>query len=142
MSHAYISRALRLAVAERCHYRCSYCQTAQRFTGAEFTIDHIIPESLGGTTTEDNLCLACWGCNRLKYDRIAGFDPELGVMVQLYNAYTQRWTDHFRWEENGLLIVGATPTGRATVNAVQLNRASLVNSRRLWVSVGWHPPVG
>ena len=57
------------------------------------------------------------------------------------HAYTQRWTEHFRWEENGLLIVGVTPTGRATVNAVQLNRAPLVNSRRLWVSAGWHPPV-
>jgi len=140
MSHTYIPRALRLSVAERGGYRCSYCQTAQEVTGAEFTIDHIVPESLGGRTTEDNLCLACWLCNVTKNDRIAGIDPESGVMVPLYNPYTQRWAAHFRWVEDGLVIVGLTPTGRATVNAIKLNRPSLVISRRLWVAAGWHPP--
>ena len=140
MSNTYIPRALRRSVAERCGYRCSYCQTAQQVTGAEFTIDHIIPESLGGRTTENNLCLACWYCNVTKNDRIASIDLESGLMVHLYNPYTQKWTEHFRWVEDGLVIVGLTPIGRTTVNAVKLNRPSLVISRRLWVAAGWHPP--
>jgi hypothetical protein len=140
MSNTYIPRSLRLSVAERSGYRCSYCQTAQELTGAEFTIGHIVPESLGGATTGDNLCLSCWLCNAVKNDRIAGIDPESGLMTPLYNPYTQRWTEYFYWVEDGLSIVGLTPTGRATVNAIKLNRPSLVISRRLWVGAGWHPP--
>jgi len=140
MSKSYIPQALRQAVAERCQHRCSYCQTAQRLTGAEFTIDHIIPEFLGGGTTLGNLCLACWGCNLFKHDRIAAVDPESGDMIRLYDPNTQIWSEHFRWTEGGLRILGLTAAGRATVNAVQLNRASLISSRRLWVSAGWHPP--
>jgi len=110
--------------------------------GAELTIDHIIPESLGGVTTLDNLCLACWGCNLIKQNRIAAFDLETGTMVPLFNPNRQRWSDHFQWVEHGLLVYGLTTTGRATVDALQLNRAPLVNSRRLWVRAGWHPPAG
>lgn len=30
--------------------------------------------------------------------------------------------------------------GRATVNALHLNRPLLVAARRAWVKAGWHPP--
>jgi len=40
----------------------------------------------------------------------------------------------------GLFIVGLTPTGRATVNAIRINRPELVNARRLWIQIGNHPP--
>lgn len=53
-------------VAERSQYRCSYCQSQQRLMGVSLTIDHIIPQSLGGATELDNLCLACWDCNLVK----------------------------------------------------------------------------
>lgn len=134
--------ALRAAVAERARYRCSYCQTAENVTGSLFTVDHVIPESLGGRTIPENLCLACWECNRLKRDRITGLDPDSDTMVRLFNPNAQRWHEHFAWEMSGLLIVGLTPTGRATVTALQLNRVSLVNARRLWILAGWHPPSG
>lgn len=142
MSSTYIPQNLRREVAERCQYRCCYCQTAQEIIGAEFTIDHIIPESLGGLTTLENLCLACWSCNLIKHNRIAALDPETAAVVQLFNPNTQDWSAHFRWDQSGLIIVGITSTGRATVNGLQLNRSPLVNSRRLWVSAGWHPPGG
>jgi len=140
MSYSHIPQSLRQAVAERCQYLCGYCQTAQKIIGAEFTIDHIIPESLGGLTTLENLCLACWSCNLIKHNRIAAVDPETGVVVQLFNPNRQSWSEHFRWAQSGLIIVGITPEGRATVNGLHLNRSPLVNSRRLWVSAGWHPP--
>ena len=37
-------------------------------------------------------------------------------------------------------IVGITAVGRATVQALKLNRSTLVAARRRWVEVGWHPP--
>ncbi len=140
MSRTYIPPALRRAVAERARHRCSYCQTAEDIVGAEFTVDHIIPESLGGMTALDNLCLACWGCNLFKHDRLAALDLNTGEMVRLFHPLTQSWYEHFAWQADGLIIAGLTPTGRATVNALQLNRAPLVNARRLWIKAGWHPP--
>lgn len=140
MSRTRIPPALRELVAERSHHRCSYCLTPERIVGARFTIDHIIPESLGGTTTPDNLCLACWGCNLIKQDRVAALDPETGEMVRLFHPHKQDWNEHFAWVAGGLFIVGLTATGRATVSALKRNRAPLVNARRLWIEAGWHPP--
>lgn len=39
-------------------------------------------------------------------------------------------------------IIGLTPTGRATVEALRLNRPEVVNLRRLLFAHGEHPPVG
>lgn len=105
-----------------------------------FTLDHIIPESLNGSNEIDNLCLACWECNILKNDRITGFDLQTGLEIRLFNPNTQIWREHFTWQENGLLITGTTPIGRATVETLKLNRPHLVNARQLWIAAGWHPP--
>lgn len=140
MSQPSISPALRRAIGDYFQHRCCYCLTPEHVLGAELTIDHIVPQALGGASTEDNLCLACWRCNLLKGTRIAAVDPETGDAVRLFNPRTQTWTDHFMWQADGLLIVGLTPTGRATVAALRLNRVVLVNARRLWIEAGWHPP--
>jgi hypothetical protein len=90
----------------------------------------------------DNLCLACWRCNLIKRDRIAAADSESGVIVRLFNPRQQQWPDHFTRQQGGLTIAGLTPTGRATVAALRLNRAALVSARRLWIRARWHPPAG
>ena len=87
MSQIYIPKALRERVAAQAGHRCGYCLTAEAIVGTPLEIDHIIPQSLGGLTEEDN-----------------------------------------------------TPTGRATVAALNLNRLSLVKARQAWVAAGWHPP--
>ena len=38
------------------------------------------------------------------------------------------------------MVVGMTPSGRATVMALQLNRPGLVNLRRILAAAGEHPP--
>jgi hypothetical protein len=60
--------------------------------------------------------------------------------VSLYNPRTQSWPEHFAWSGDGILILGLTAIGRATVNALRLNNVDIVAARHLWVSVGWHPP--
>lgn len=140
MSRSYISKLLRERVAQQANHRCGYCLTQQSVVGSPMEIDHIIPESLGGLTEESNLWLACSLCNDHKGDRIAALDPETGELVQLFNPRYQLWNEHFIWTQRGELIIGVTPTGRATVAALNINRPTLVRSRRLWVSVGWHPP--
>ena len=103
-------------------------------------IDHIVPESVGGETALENLCLACVGCNTFKYSFQTGIDPETDKESTLFNPRTQSWSDHFNWNEDGTLVVGLTATGRATVERLHMNRSDVVESRQLWVFAGWHPP--
>jgi len=142
MSKTSISPTLRQLVVEKSHYRCCYCLAQEDVVGMRFTVDHIIPESLGGTTTADNLCLACWDCNLIKQTRIAAIDPESGKMVPLFHPVQQNWHDHFAWRSEGVLVVGLTATGRATINALKLNRNLLVQARKRWIEADWHPPEG
>ena len=140
MSKAYISTALRAQVLGDAGGRCGYCRTSEEITGAELEMDHLVPEALGGPTTRENLWAACRQCNGAKSGRIEGIDPETGVTAPLFNPRRQRWSDHFAWADEGALIVGRTPTGRATVATIDLNRLALVRARRRWIAVGWHPP--
>jgi len=103
-------------------------------------IEHLIPESRGGLTEEENLWLACPACNAHKSNRIAVRDPATGELVSLFDPRRQAWRDHFQWTRDSQRIKGITVTGRATVVALHLNRRLAVLSRRIWVKAGWHPP--
>jgi len=103
-------------------------------------IDHLFPLSLGGTTKEANLWLACSLCNNHKGNRVVVLDPVTAQAVPLFNPRLQVWAEHFAWTESGDRVVGLTQIGRATVAALQLNRTWLLHTRRVWVSVGLHPP--
>ncbi len=140
MSSQYISAALRQRVAETFRFRCGYCHTSQRVIGPLLEIDHILPEAQGGTSDEENLCLACPMCNSHKADKCEALDPESGRMVRLFNPRQDAWDEHFEWGEAGTLIYGRTFIGRATVAALQMNHPDIVTTRRLWVEAGWHPP--
>ena len=140
MSRSRISKALRARVAAQARHRCGYCLSAESIVGTPMELDHLIPESLGGLTEEDNLWLACSLCNDSKSCRIAFEDPASGEVVRIFNPRHQDWHEHFRWSEDGCSIVGLTPIGRATVVALHLNRPTLVLARQAWVAVGWHPP--
>ncbi len=140
MSRAAISPELRERVAETARHRCGYCLTSRRVVGPLLEIDHIVPIAHGGSSAEENLFLACPICNGHKADKQSGLDPESGAAVSLFHPRADRWTDHFEWTEDGAVIRGKTPVGRATVAALQMNHAEMILVRRLWVAVGWHPP--
>jgi len=46
--------------------RCEYCRVPMTDAYAGHEVDHNYAEKHGGETSEDNLCLSCWICNRLK----------------------------------------------------------------------------
>jgi len=103
-------------------------------------LDHLIPLSRGGSSTEENLWLACPQCNRYKATQVEFRDPESGQMIALFNPRTQRWQEHFVWQQNGLYVVGISPVGRATVVALQMNNPWIVRARKVWIAVHIHPP--
>ncbi len=120
--------------------QCVYCHTSVANTGQPLTIDHIIPESRGGQITFDNLCLACRSCNEFKGGAISAVDPLTGELVPLFHPRQHIWDEHFIWTPSGLQVVGLTAIGRATVVALNMNNAVIVDARKRWVNVGWHPP--
>lgn len=140
MPRAYISSEKMRVVIERAQNRCEYCQSPAEYATDAFAVDHIRPVSRGGVNELDNLALACTGCNGRKYNKQDAFDPANGELASLYNPRTHSWEEHFCWSDDYVSVVGLTPTGRATVAALQLNRTGVVNMRKVLFLVGRHPP--
>src|SRR5262245_44365473 len=133
-------RSLRQRVVERARGCCEYCRSPAAFSQQSFCEEHISPRSRRGRSTLDNLAFACQGCNNHKFTKTHSLDPASGEVVPLFHPRKQRWRDHFAWSDDLTLIVGLTPTGRATVEALRLNRPGLVNLRRVLILAGEHPP--
>jgi hypothetical protein len=110
----------------------------QSLQGATFHLEHIIPSARGGPTTLPNLAWACPTCNLRKSDREVAVDHESGKSVPLYNPREGFWHDHFLW--NGYHVVGRTPTGRATLTALDLNHPKRILIRHAEEIFGMFPP--
>lgn len=128
------------AVIRRAGECCEYSRSQARFAPDPFSVEHIVPRAAGRRSEASNLALSCQGCNNRKYVSIDAPDPLTGETVPLYHPRQQCWTDHFGWSEDFTLVLGPTPTGRATVERLQLNREGVVNLRRALQSIGRHPP--
>jgi hypothetical protein len=135
-----VAPTLRQRIAERAAFQCGYCRTQEKVSGIPLTLEHIVPKAKGGQSSEDNLWLSCRLCNEAKGVLTEARDPESGEYVPLFNPRLQRWSEHFSWSETGTRIVGKTPVGRATVQALSMNTEIHVLARALWVEAGWHPP--
>jgi len=140
MSRSYIPEGVRERVRREAGDRCGYCLSQQEYVWGKLEIEHIIPLATEGTDDEENLWLACRLCNLQKSDQTEAQDPLTGQRLHLFNPRVQFWWDHFMWSQDGTLIIGLTPIGRATVMALQLNESLRIAVRRRWVEVGWHPP--
>jgi len=139
MSERHIPAELRRLVANRGQQCCEYCRTQAQYSADSFTVDHIIPHSLGGSTTANNLALCRHGCNQHKSKRMVAADPVTAILVRLFHPREQRWETHFAWNDDFTHILALTPTGRAIIAALQLNRPGLVNLRRVLYAIGEHP---
>jgi hypothetical protein len=135
-----INLAVKKVVAERAKYCCEYCFASVDFSSDSFSIDHIIPAAITDNDDASNLAYSCLGCNNFKYTATKALDPLTQSIVPLYNPRDDSWNDHFRWSENYTIIEGISPTGRATVSRLNLNRPGLINLRRVLKLFGHHPP--
>jgi hypothetical protein len=67
-------------------------------------------------------CQSWSGCNGRKYNKMAVADPVDGQMAPLFNPRQQPWPEHFCWSDDYTRVIGVTATGRATVEALGMNR--------------------
>lgn len=110
-----VSKRLRFEILRRDQYTCRYC--GAKAPDVPLRVDHVIPESLGGTDESDNLVTACEPCNTGKTS-IAPDSPivadvaadalrwaramalasaerviEHARMQKLYTAFDDEWTN-------------------------------------------------
>ncbi|MEX0711106.1 MAG: HNH endonuclease signature motif containing protein [Pirellulales bacterium] len=112
--------SLRALVRRRAGNRCEYCHLRQEHSPlVQFHVEHVIPRQHGGKSNASNLALACYRCNLHKGPNLSGINPDDGAIVTLFSPRQQLWDEHF--EMRGALVVGLTPTGRATVRVLNIN---------------------
>ena len=124
-------------VRDRAKERCEYCHFPEIYAELPFQIDHIVARQHGGTTELENLALACCFCNRYKGPNLSGIDPLTGKVIPLFNPRTQRWGQHFQWD--GATLTSRTPTGRATIRTLKLNRPDAVAVRAALIAQRLYP---
>ena len=127
----WVPRKMRELVIHRAEERCEYCGCPQSHCPDSLSVEHVIPKHLDGGNAESNLALSCQGCNGRKHTAIAEVDPVTCELAPLFNPRTDNWGTHFCWNEGQTIVCGRTPTGRATIVRLALNRPGVVNLRRL-----------
>lgn len=115
-------------VFSRARNRCEYCQMHQSLQGATFHVEHVHPQALGGDSNTDNLALACPRCNLCKSTKIDAVDPVTGIVAPLFNPRSDTWANHFSWD--GFQVSAASPIGRATIDALDLNHPRRITIRQ------------
>jgi hypothetical protein len=116
-------------VRDRAWEVCEYCQLPQSSQEATFHIDHIIPRLEDGKTEASNLALACVTCSLRKGAKMVAIDPQTHTTVRLFHPREQIWTEHFQLTDE-FVFEGLTPTGRATIETLGMNRIAVVSIRR------------
>jgi ribosomal protein S14 len=113
-------------VRQRARNRCEYCGIPQEAFRRGFHIEHIVARQHGGSTSLDNLALACWTCNLKKGPNLSEIDPATGIVTALFHPRENQWSEHFSAHVAtliplGIEIRGLTAVGRATVRILALN---------------------
>ncbi len=137
----YISKKIRKIVKERAFHYCEYCMSFSFFVPGHFVVEHIIPLIKGGLNELHNLCFSCQGCNSHKFTKTEAPDPYDGQIVPLFHPRKMEWKEHFMWNKDFTQVIGITPVGRASTEALKLNRKKLQNFRRVMFNSNEHPPI-
>lgn len=79
-----VSRSLRFQILRRDNHACKYCgRTAPE---VKLTVDHVVPETLGGSDQPSNLVTACSDCNGGK----SATPPDAATVAQV-SEDAERW---------------------------------------------------
>ena len=132
-----IRPVLRAEVAKRAGQRCEYCLIHEEDAGFKHQIDHITSRKHGGTSTSENLALACVICNRHKGSDVGSVAPGPEGVIRLFHPRRDQWTDHFHL--SGETIEARTDVGAATIRLLRLNAPERLTERRALQVLGRYP---
>lgn len=133
-----VSAELARQVRSRAKGRCEYCRMHESLQGATFHVEHVLPRSLGGQSTLDNLAWACPSCNLHKSDRITAPNPETSESVPLFDPRRDSWETHLKF--SGYEINGKTEIGKALIAAFQMNHERRQKIRQAEALFNLFPP--
>jgi HNH endonuclease len=102
-----------------------------------FEIEHIIARQHRGPTASGNLAWACFTCNKRKGPNLSGIDSVTNRLVPLFHPRRHKWSRYFRWQ--GAVLIGRTPTGRATIAVLGINLPLRVRLRQELIDEGVFP---
>jgi hypothetical protein len=119
-----ITAATRLFVRQRASFACEYCGVTENDTGGELTIDHHLPQALGGSDDPENLLYCCQRCNQYKSD----YWPASADDVPLWNPRQEQSSAHMLPLADGTMYP-LTPIGAFTIQRLRLNRPPLIAHR-------------
>jgi HNH endonuclease len=140
MSEIYIPIAVQRKVLILSNGYCEYCLHPESHATDFYHFDHINPFLKIGRNAVGNIARSCGRCNIVKSQKTHAIDPLTNDIYPLFHPRKEIWTDHFQWSEDYLIMYGLTPTGRATIDFLQLNRRNLQNLRGTMRDSGLHPP--
>lgn len=121
----------------RAGHRCEYCLIYEQDAGFPHQVDHIVSRKHGGSSTADNLALACIICNRYKGSDVASINPGSGQVVRLFHPRHDQWADHFRIQAE--VIEALTEVGMVTLQVLRLNAPERLAERRLLQTLKAYP---
>ena len=119
-------RLQRDILRRRFAFACGYCGVSETDVGAELTIDHFHPRSLGGSDEADNLVLCCHACNEFK-GSFWSTNPD--SLQRLLHPERDELSHHISAIEDGTLR-GLTQTGQFHISRLHLNRPALIALRQ------------
>jgi hypothetical protein len=126
-------------IALRALHRCEYCRAPEAMFNFPFEVEHIVPTSEGGEEDDGNFALACRSCNLFKGVFIRALDPQTKNIMDLFHPRQDSWHQHFVADSESGVILGLTPTGRATVERLNMNSSAQILARRQWMRLGLFP---
>jgi hypothetical protein len=101
-----------------------------------FHVNHIIAKQHLDEVSDDpqSLAWACSECNYHKGPNLVSIDPQTKKQAELFDPRRDDWNEHFMIDRG--MIVGFTPTGRATARLLNMNAPRLVRLRRELIEQG------
>ena len=139
MSNRYLSAELRRLVVSRAESLCEYCLMGEDDSFLGFEVDHVISEKHGGPTDESNLAFACFFYNRFKGSDIGSLVPGTGRFAPFFNPRTDRWREHFFFDERDLRIEPLGDVGIVTERILRFNDPERLLERAALYEVGAYP---
>jgi hypothetical protein len=119
-----ISAHLRRTVRTLYAFACGYCGVTEAEVGAYLTIDHFVPQNVGGSDDMENLVYACHACNLYKS---VAWNPQSPPVLHPLQTDMKL---HIRSTIDDILE-GLTPEGMRHIKTLHLNRPPMVERRKM-----------